>query len=76
MTHFKAIVIVPIPKFHSLCLAKGERQKRPNVYSGSTPQGRTLDLSTHNILWPATLKNPSNCVFFACKPLTPAVLTL
>jgi hypothetical protein len=30
---------------------------------------------THNILWHSGAKNPPNCVFFACNPQTPAVLT-
>jgi hypothetical protein len=28
-----------------------------------------------NILWSASPENPPNCVFFACHPSTPAVLT-
>ena len=33
------------------------------------------ELATPNILWPAGVKSPSNCVFFACHPYTAAVLT-
>jgi hypothetical protein len=28
-----------------------------------------------NIVWSVTVKNPSNCVFFACNPPAPAVFT-
>jgi len=28
-----------------------------------------------NILWLTRVESPSNCVFFACHPYTPAVLT-
>src|SRR5437660_9882494 len=32
-------------------------------------------LATPNILWLARVESPSNCVFFACHPYAPAVLT-
>jgi hypothetical protein len=32
-------------------------------------------IQDHHMLWLAGTKTPSNCVFFACQPETPAVLT-
>jgi hypothetical protein len=51
--------------------AKKENQKSR---TGPTLRDKTTGPDA-NMLWLASLKTPSNCVFFACNPRTLAVLT-
>src|SRR5437870_11473590 len=49
-----------------------EAQASASVRFHPTEHGQ---LATPNILWLARVESPSNCVFFACHPYAPAVLT-
>jgi hypothetical protein len=69
-------LIVPTPRIHPLPLSQGERMKSARApTSEKRYAAESSRLTTPNMLWSGSAKNPPNCVFFACHPQMPAVLT-
>ena len=71
----KTLLLVPIPQLGSLPLSQRRGAKAQTSTSVRNYAAEHPELATPNILWPPGSENPPNCVFFACHPLTPAVLT-
>jgi len=67
--------LVPIPQLDAFPLIPRERREAQACASVQSHASEYAELATHNILWLAGVESPSNCVFFACHPYTPAVLT-
>jgi hypothetical protein len=73
---YKAPLIVPTPRYHPLPFSQGERQKNARARTSENRYAAESSRATiPNILWCGSSKNPPNCVFFACHPQMPAVLT-
>ena len=71
----ETLLFVPIPQLDSLPLSQWIGAKRKRLHQFDLMWPWTRNSQPPNILWPAGIKSPSNCVFFACHPYTPAVLT-
>jgi hypothetical protein len=71
----KTLLLVPIRQLDSLPLIPMDRREAQAPASVRPYAAEDPELATPNILWLAGIKSPSNCVFFACHPYTPAVLT-
>ena len=67
--------LVPIPQLNALPLSLRRDAKRKRLPQFGFTRPSTEEITTPNILWLARVESPSNCVFFACHPYAPAVLT-
>src|SRR5882757_2205932 len=71
----KTSLLFPISHLDALRLSRRRDAKAQAPTSVRRYAADHLGLGTPHMLWLAESKNPPNCVFFACSPQTPAVLT-